>query len=116
MNGASIRWYEIRSLSTTPTVFQQGTFGPDPKWPWMPSIGMDSAGDIAVGYSVSSPNMNPGIRFTGRTPSDPSGKMEAEKVILRSKGSQTAPIAGAIIAPARSIRRTTARSGTRLSI
>ncbi|MGO9604110.1 MAG: hypothetical protein ACLQAT_12050 [Candidatus Binataceae bacterium] len=33
--------------------------------------------------------MNPGIRFTGRTPSDPSGKMEAEKVILRSKGSQT---------------------------
>ncbi|MGO9454926.1 MAG: hypothetical protein ACLQDV_28350 [Candidatus Binataceae bacterium] len=89
VNGASIRWYELRGLSTTPTVFQQGTFGPDPKWRWMPSIGMDTAGDIAVGYSVSSPNMNPGIRFTGRTPSDPSGKMEAEKVILRAKGSQT---------------------------
>src|SRR5262249_23698737 len=46
VNGASIRWYELRNLSSVPTVFQQGTFGPDRKWRWMPSIGMDRAGDI----------------------------------------------------------------------
>ncbi len=86
--GASIRWYEVRGLSAQPAVFQQGTYGPDQKWRWMPSIGMDGAGDIAVGYSASSGGMHPGIRFTGRTPDDPAGKMEAEGVILKAKGSQ----------------------------
>jgi hypothetical protein len=89
VRGASIRWYELRTLSSKPTVFQAGTFGPDRKWRWMPSIGMDRAGDIAVGYSTSGRGMFPGIRFTGRRPSDRSGMMRAERVILAGKGSQT---------------------------
>jgi hypothetical protein len=87
--GAAIRWYELRNLSTTPTVFQQGSFGPDSHWRWMPSIGMDKSGDIAVGYSVSGEALHPGIAFTARTPNDPSGEMESEAIILRDKGSQT---------------------------
>jgi hypothetical protein len=89
VNGAAIRWYELRNLANSPTVYQQGTFGPDDAWRWLPSIGMDGAGDIAVGYSVSGANLHPGIRFTGRRPDDPSGRLEGEGIIRHPEGSQT---------------------------
>ena len=38
----------------TPTVYQQGTYAPDASYRWMGSIAMDHAGDIALGFSVSS--------------------------------------------------------------
>jgi len=89
VKGASVRWYELRNLSSVPRMFQQGTFGPDAKWRWMPSIGMDRAGDIAVGYSTSGRDMFPGIRFTGRVARDRAGMMRGERVISRGRGSQT---------------------------
>src|SRR5207248_11247021 len=49
-------------------------------------------GDIALGYSVSSANMYPAIRYTGRvadTSIDPLGTMEAEASIIEGTGSQT---------------------------
>jgi len=65
VNGAAIRWYELRNLSSDATVFQQGTFGPGRKWRWMPSIGMDRAGNIAVGYSTSGHGTFPGTALQG---------------------------------------------------
>jgi hypothetical protein len=64
---SAIRWYELRtanSSTTTPSVFQQGTFSPDTNHRWMGSIAMDQAGNIATGYSVSSSanNVKPSIR------------------------------------------------------
>lgn len=88
IRGAAIRWYELRGLSTSPTIFQQGTYGPNQDWRWMPSIGMDGAGDIAVGYSLSSRDLHPGIAVTGRIPGDPAGQMEQEGLIKRGRGSQ----------------------------
>lgn len=85
---AAIRWYEIRT-PLTPTVFQQGTFAPDATFRWMSSAAQDSVGNIAVGYSVSSSTINPGIRFTARSPGDPLGSMGAEQTILSGTGSQT---------------------------
>ena len=38
---AGIRWYELRSPNTTPTVFQAGTYAPDSDHRWMGSIAMD---------------------------------------------------------------------------
>src|SRR5262249_31904966 len=61
---SGVRWYELRDPAGTPTVFQQGTFAPDASDRWMSSIAMDSAGDIAVGYSVSSSALHPAIRYT----------------------------------------------------
>ena len=84
-----IRWYEIRSPNATPSLFQQGTFAPDPNYRWMGSIGMDKAGDIAVGYSVSSKSTYPSISYTGRVPTDPPGTMESEALIQGGQGSQT---------------------------
>jgi hypothetical protein len=52
---------------------------------------MDSAGDIAAGYSVSnSTSVYPGIRYTARIPSDPAGQMpQGEGTIISGGGSQT---------------------------
>src|SRR5215469_5621926 len=85
---SAIRWYEIRSPGSSPTIFQQGTFAPDANFRWMGSAGMDHAGNIAVGYSVSSSSLNPGIRFTGRAPGDPLGTMGTEVDITDGTGSQ----------------------------
>ena len=83
----AVRWYELRS-PTAPTLFQQGTFAPDANFRWMGSMAMDHAGNIAVGYSVSSSSLNPGIRFTGRAPSDPVGTLGRELTITNGGGSQ----------------------------
>ena len=77
-----LRWYEIRTPSTTPTIFQQGTYAPDSNYRWMGSIAMDKAGNIALGYSVSSSTMKPAIAYTGRAPGDPLGTMSTETVVL----------------------------------
>ena len=83
-----IRWYEIRSPSTSPAVYQQGTYSPDSTNRWMGSIAMDKGGNIAMGYSVSSASVFPSIRYTGRVPTDPLGTMQAENSILTGGGSQ----------------------------
>src|ERR1700680_81270 len=88
-SGGGVRWYEIQNPSGTPTVAQQSTFAPDSNYRWMGSIATDQAGDMAVGYSVSSSSLNPTIRYTGRVPSDPSGTMEAEVNVVTGTGSQT---------------------------
>jgi ASPM-SPD-2-Hydin domain-containing protein/HYDIN/CFA65/VesB family protein len=84
-----IRWYEFRNPNGTPTLFQQGTFAPDASTRWMGSIAMDQAGDIALGYSVSSGTIHPSIFITGRVPSDAAGTMQAETAIVTGTGSQT---------------------------
>ena len=86
--GGGARWYEIRSPGGTPTVYQQSTYAPDTRYRWMGSAAMDRVGDIAVGYSVSSATMNPAIAYTGRTPTDPLGTLEAETILISGTGSQ----------------------------
>ncbi len=88
-SSVGVRWYELRSPNGAPTVYQQGTFAPDANYRWMGSIAMDKVGDIALGYSVSSASLNPGIRYTGRVPSDPLGTLQAETTIINGGGSQT---------------------------
>ncbi len=83
-----IRWYELRNLSATPAVFQQGTYAPDATSRWMGSIAMDKVGNIAVGYSASSASINPAIRYTGRAPTDALGTLQGENPIQIGGGSQ----------------------------
>ncbi len=87
--GGGVRWYEVRTPAT-PMVFQQGTYAPDGAFRWMPSIAMDSSGDIAMIYSVSSTSINPGIRYTARTATDPPGTMGlGEATVVAGAGTQT---------------------------
>jgi len=87
-SSVGVRWYELRNPGTSPTIFQQGTFAPDSNYRWMGSIAMDSVGDIAMGYSISSSTVKPSIRYVGRTPSDPLGTMQGEISLLDGTGSQ----------------------------
>jgi hypothetical protein len=67
-----IRWYEVRGLSSTPTLYQQSTWAPvDTMYRWMGSITMDHFGDLAIGYSTSSPASFPSIAYAGRLAGDP---------------------------------------------
>jgi hypothetical protein len=84
-----VRWYELRSPGSSPTVYQQGTYAPDSTYRWMGSVAMDQSGDMALGYSGSSSSINPAIRYTGRVPSDALGTLEAENSIIEGTGSQT---------------------------
>jgi hypothetical protein len=89
-NQAAVRWYEIRNLSTTPTIYQQGTYSPTTDNRWMASIAMDQVGNIGVGYSVSSSTVSPSIRYTGRLVSDTLGTLpQGEATIVAGSGSQT---------------------------
>ena len=86
-----MRWYELRGLSTTPVVAQQGTFAPnDGQHRWMGSIAQDRAKNMTVGYSISGPNLFPGIRYTGRLATDPLNTLpQGEGVIVNGTGAQT---------------------------
>ena len=54
---AGIRWYEMRETGGTWALYQEGTFGPDDgEHRWIPSAAMNAAGDIGIGYMVSSTN------------------------------------------------------------
>jgi hypothetical protein len=89
----AIRWYELYDPAGSVTLNQQGTFAPDTTYRWMGSIAEDKNGDIGLGYSASSSSIHPGIRFTGRVPSDALGTMETEASILVGTGSQTSGLA-----------------------
>jgi hypothetical protein len=85
-----IRWYELYDPAGTVILHQQGTFAPaDGTSRWMASLAEDDNGDIGLGYSASSSLIYPGIRFTGRVPSDTVGTMETEANILTGSGAQT---------------------------
>jgi len=85
---SAVRWYEIRSPGTSPSVFQSGTFAVGTNSLWMGSIAMDKTGDIALGFSASSSTLDPTIAYTGRVPTDALGKMESAKLIIKGTGVQ----------------------------
>lgn len=90
---SGVRYYELRHLDTTPTVYQAATYAPaDGVSRWMPSVAINKSGDIAAVYSASSSSINPDIRFTGRTALESLNAMQSaseQTVALPSKGSQT---------------------------
>ncbi len=88
--GAAIRWFELRNTGAGWTLFQDGTLDPgDGDDRFMGSIAMDQAGDIALGYSVSSSLQFPAIRYATRVPGDPAGTLQPEEVLIDGGGSQT---------------------------
>ena len=84
-----IRWFELRRSLPAGAwiVHQEGTYAPDGHHRWLGSSRMDGAGNIALGYSVSSTSMFPAMRVTGRLAGDPAGMMTlAELSLLEGTG------------------------------
>jgi hypothetical protein len=89
---AGMRWYEIRRVGNTYSLFQQGTYAPsDGVHRWMGSVAQDKSGNTALGYSVvNGTTVFPGIRYTGRLAGDPLGTMTlGEGTIINGTGVQT---------------------------
>jgi len=90
-NVAGIRWYELRKNSGNWSIFQQSTYSIDTNSRWMGSIAMDTAGNIGLGFSISSSVMYPSIKFTGRLKNDALNLLDIpEKGIFYGTGSNTA--------------------------
>lgn len=87
-NQAAVRWYEIRTPGTTPTVFQQSTYAPTSANRWVSSIAMDESGNIAAGYSISDGTMFPSINITGRQTFDPPNTLGSEITMFAGLGNQ----------------------------
>lgn len=90
---AGVRWYELRKSGAEWTVRQQGSYAPDANSRWMGSIMMNGSKELALGYSISSTSVYPGIRYTGQTQEQynaASGIMDvAEGIIHEGTASQT---------------------------
>jgi len=94
-SSSGCRWYELRNSGSGWSIYQQGTYAPDANYRWMPSVAMNSQGDIALGYSISAAStIYPSIRYTGRRAADPLGTMTVlEQSIIAGGGSQTSSAA-----------------------
>lgn len=85
---AGIRWFELRKSNGGWSIHQEGTHGPDRHHRWMGSIAMDGAGNIALGYSVSSDALFPSIRYATRFASDTAGTLQHEATLISGTASQ----------------------------
>ncbi len=87
---AGIRWYELRNTGGGWGIFQQGTYAPNADHRWMGSIAMNGAGNIGLGYSISSTSRFPSVFVTGRLAGDALGQMtQGESAIVNGGGYQS---------------------------
>jgi len=90
---SGVRWWEIRSPNSSPTIFQQGTYAPgvtDGIHRWMGSIAQDQQGNMALGFSASNTSVFPSSWYTGRLVGDALGTMgQGEGSFINGLGSQT---------------------------
>ncbi|HJQ31943.1 MAG TPA: Ig-like domain repeat protein [Pyrinomonadaceae bacterium] len=92
---AAPRFYQLNvtggnvAASTT----QAATFDPDGAnviYRFMPSLAVDRAGDMALGYSTSSSTTKPAIKYAGRLATDPVNTFsQTEQVLIQGTGTQT---------------------------
>ena len=81
---AGIRWYELRETDGNDWVlYQEGTFGPaDGEYRFMPSAAMNAAGDIGIGYLLSSTSTYVSTAAVGQTASvSGTGLLNSEELI-----------------------------------
>ena len=86
-----IHWFELRKTAALDwSLHQEGLHAPDASNRWMGSIALDGAGNMALGYSVSSATLYPSIAYAGRLAGDPLNSLtQAETLLLAGGGSQS---------------------------
>ncbi|MCI0399346.1 MAG: carboxypeptidase regulatory-like domain-containing protein [Chloroflexi bacterium] len=93
-NHAGVHWMELRKSGGPWSMYQESVYAPDADHRWMGAIAMDQAGNIALGYSVSSQTAYPSIRYAGRLAGDPLGSlMQIERELVTGSGFQEHPAA-----------------------
>jgi FG-GAP-like repeat len=90
----AVRWYQFNvtggNFPATPAQQQSWTNGNDGLWRFMPSIAADQNGNVAIGYSTSSPAQFPSIRYAGRLAIDVLNNLtQGEAIMTNGGGAQT---------------------------
>lgn len=86
LHQAGVRYYELRNTAGTYGVNEQASFAPDATNRWMGSAAMDQQGNLAVGYSVSSTTVFPGVRYAGRLAGDPPNGLFQGEATMQAGG------------------------------
>jgi Carboxypeptidase regulatory-like domain len=92
---ATIRWYQANVTGGTvaANVVQGQSFDPEGAntfFRFMPSLAVDRAGDMAVGYAKSNATTNPQIKYAGRLVGDPANTLgQAEQTLIDGTGAQS---------------------------
>ena len=82
---AGVRYYQVDVTGGTvaANVTQAFTYSPETTLHrFMPSVDVDRAGDMAIGYSTSNATQNPAIRYAGRLAGDPVNSITQDEQTL----------------------------------
>ena len=91
---AAPRWYQVDVTGGTvaANIPQAATWDPDGAnvmHRFMPSLAVDRAGNMALGYSTSSSTTKPAIKYAGRLAADPVNTFsQTEQVLIQGTGTQ----------------------------
>jgi hypothetical protein len=97
---AAPRYYQVNVTGGTvaASITQAATWDPDAAnvmYRFMPSVAVDRAGDMALGYSTSSSTTFPAIMYAGRLATDPVNTLtQTEQVLIQGSGTQTGSCGG----------------------
>src|SRR6185295_16055957 len=92
---AAPRWYQVNVTGGTvaANIPQAATWDPDGAnviYRFMPSVAVDRAGNMALGYSTSSSTTKPAIKYAGRLAADPVNTFsQTEQLLIQGAGTQT---------------------------
>ncbi len=92
---AAPRWYQVNVTGGTvaASLPQAATWDPDGAnviYRFVPSLAIDRAGDMALGYSTSNSTTKPAIKYAGRLAGDPVNTFtQAEQLLFQGTGTQT---------------------------
>lgn len=101
---AAPRWYQVDVTGGTvaANLPQAATWDPDGAnvmHRFMPSLAVDRAGNLALGYTTSSSTTKPAIKYAGRLASDPVNTFgQGEQVLIQGAGTQTGNCGGSACA------------------
>src|SRR5579859_4369763 len=90
---AAVRYYQVKVTGGTveANASQSFTYSPDATvFRFMPSVAVDRAGDMAIGYSATNATLNPAIRYAGRLAGDPVNSItQTEQSLIEGTGTQS---------------------------
>src|SRR3954470_3289149 len=100
-NNATLRWYQANVTGGTvaANVVQGTTFDPEAAntfFRFMPSLAVDLADDMSIGYTKSNSTTNPQLKYAGRLAGDPANTLgQTEQTLINGTGAQSGNCGGA---------------------
>ncbi len=79
-----VRWYELKRTGGNWSINQQSTYAPDGDWRYLGAININSKGQIALGFNLSSTTKFGSILFTGRNSTDALNTMGVQEQIIKA--------------------------------